>query len=119
MNIRTIYASAMTLFALLTGYYAIMTLAFFFGEIRTEWAFPVLIAISAALIIWTAVRLWRGTDALIHTGVSLLIITGIVGLIAIPPGTWDLGFILIVLAGVASLALLAGLLSERVRKALR
>jgi hypothetical protein len=119
MNIRLLYASIMSLFALFTGYYAVMTLAFFFGENRSEWVFPVIITAVAALVIWTAVALWSGRDAVYFTGASALVVAASTLLIIVPPGGWSAAFAGIVLVALLAVGLLAGLGLKTVRKALR
>lgn len=108
-----------TVYALFTAFYALMSLAFFFGESRSEWVFPLLILLVALLTVWTAIALWTGKDALVLTGISLAVVTALIGWIALPPRTWEASFILIVVIGVLGAALLVSLLSSRVRSALR
>lgn len=119
MNLRLLYAGVMTLFALFTGFYAVMSLAFFFGEGRSEWFFPILITAIAILTLWTCIVLWGKRDALVLTGVSLAVVTALIGWIAIPPGTWEASFIAIVIAGLLGLGLLLGLFSNKVRTSLK
>jgi len=116
--IRTTYATIISLFALFCGFYAMMTLAFFFGENRSEWVFPVLITLIAALTIYTAVLLWMRKNAVMFTTISLIVFVALVGWIVIPPGTWDVNFIAIVIAWLAGIAMLLGLFSPNVRAAL-
>jgi hypothetical protein len=117
--IRTVYAFALTLFALFSAYYAAMTLAFTFGEGRSEWVFPLLITLIAILTIWTAFVLWRQRDARLFTGISLAVLVALLGWIILPFGNWDGVFIAIVLAWLVSIALLIGVAVPSVRKELQ
>ena len=119
MNARTIYASIMTLFAVIIGFYAVMTLAFFFGETNKEWSFPLFITVSAILMIWTTVTLWRKKDALVLTAVCTAIVAGIGAWIFIPgQGSLDGAYLLLVATFLLALGMLVGLASSAIRKAL-
>jgi hypothetical protein len=118
MNIRRLYAILVSLLALLVSFYAVMTLAFAFGERTTEWQFPLFITIVAALIVWTAITLWRGKEAFWLTAASTLLVTGILGWIIIPSGSRDGAYFLLALAFLVAAGSLLALLTKSVRTAL-
>lgn len=120
MHARLVYSFSMTVFALLIGFYALLSFAVFFGETNRELFMPLFSTICAVLIIWTAVKLWRGEDAYLLSAASTFIVAGITGYFLIPAGlSFQPLVILILVSFLVALTLLGALLIGNVQKTLR